>query len=96
MKKEKIPLSRLGGEPFFIDVCQKCRMVWFNGGELAKLQLDYEMSDQAIEELDHQLRLAQRTPEEAPSAPQVGSDREHNCEQGISTSKRAPIKRARP
>lgn len=64
MKKEKIPLSRLGDEPFFIDVCRKCHMVWFNGGELAKLQLEYELSDQANEELEHQLRVAQRTDEE--------------------------------
>lgn len=64
MHKQKITLSQLGGDPFFVDACRKCQLVWFDGGELARLQLEYELSDQAVEELNQQLRVAERTPEE--------------------------------
>ena len=64
MNKERIDLQQLGDDPFFIDVCKKCRLIWFNGGELAKLQLDYELSDKAIQELEWRIQAASRTPEE--------------------------------
>jgi Zn-finger nucleic acid-binding protein len=51
-------------ELFLIDVCKSCRLAWFNGGELARLQLAYESTPKAIAELQMQLQAESRTEEE--------------------------------
>ena len=58
MNKQKILFDKRPDESFQIDVCSKCQMVWFDGGELAKFQLDYESSAKAIDQLERQ-QLAQ-------------------------------------
>lgn len=39
----------LSGFEIDLDVCKSCKMIWLDGGELAKLQLGYEATDQAIQ-----------------------------------------------
>lgn len=62
MSKQKIRMD--DGSHFFIDVCPECDSVWFDGGELAKLQLDFEASAQAVEAFAFEQRARERTPEE--------------------------------
>ena len=40
-------------EDFYIDHCKNCRLTWFDGGELAKLQLSYERSAKGQENKQH-------------------------------------------
>jgi len=54
MNKEKIQFDQRPEESFQLDVCRKCQMIWFDGGELAKLQLDYESSIKAIDQMERQ------------------------------------------
>jgi len=51
-------------ELFVIDLCQSCQLAWFNGGELARLQLAYESTPKALAELQMQLQAETRTEEE--------------------------------
>lgn len=46
MEKHRIPVK--DGEDIHLDVCPACNVVWFDGGELAHMQLQYEQSDEAI------------------------------------------------
>ena len=62
MSKQKVYMD--DGSHFFLDVCDECHSVWFDGGELAKLQLDYEASAQALEAFAFEQRARERTPEE--------------------------------
>ncbi len=55
MKKERIRIT--AADFFFLDVCPKCDRVWLDGGELARLQIKYEESAQAVEEFARQRRL---------------------------------------
>jgi Zn-finger nucleic acid-binding protein len=42
---ENAPKSRRGGVPDFrIDVCPGCKSIWLDGGELEKLELDFQQS----------------------------------------------------
>ena len=63
MNKEKIQFDQRPEESFQLDVCRKCQMIWFDGGELAKLQLDYESSIKAIDQMERQ-QLAQSLSED--------------------------------
>ncbi len=49
---------------FHLDVCQNCDFVWFDTGELARLQLDFELSDRGQEAARFQDRLKNMTPAE--------------------------------
>jgi Zn-finger nucleic acid-binding protein len=49
---------------FFIDTCRTCELVWFDGGELARLQLSYEISPKGREAAEFQRRLREMTVEE--------------------------------
>jgi Zn-finger nucleic acid-binding protein len=55
MKKQRVPA---GDESFHVDVCEKCGVVWFEGGELARMQLQYEASAKGVESLARQQRAA--------------------------------------
>jgi len=60
MKKEflKDPAS------FHIDTCASCELIWFDGGELARLQLAHEITPQAREAAEFQRRLREMSPEQ--------------------------------
>ncbi len=62
MRKERIRVEPEG--EFLLDACRKCSHVWFDGGELARFQLDHEQSQQARESAEMQQRVASRTPEQ--------------------------------
>jgi Zn-finger nucleic acid-binding protein len=64
MTKRKIRIRQPIGESFSVDVCRHCRVIWFDGGELARLQLDYEQRPKAADELSAQQRRRDRTAEE--------------------------------
>jgi len=57
--------KRLIKEPvsLHVDTCRPCEFVWLDGGELARLQLGHEISDQAQEAAEFQRRLRAMTPE---------------------------------
>lgn len=61
MEKRKKPF---GPSEFWIDRCLKCKMVWLDFGELAKIQLIYEFSDQGMEQQQMQDRLQQMSDED--------------------------------
>jgi Zn-finger nucleic acid-binding protein len=64
MTKEKIPIRPAIGQSFSIDVCKPCNVVWFDGGELARFQLDHEHRPAGREEQKAQERARDRTAEE--------------------------------
>ena len=64
MRKERVRIKSDGGESFSIDTCGHCKVAWFDGGELARMQLDYETCDEALDEVDFRERAASRTAEE--------------------------------
>ena len=74
MSKEKIHFDQRPDESFQLDICRKCQMIWFDGGELAKFQLDYESSIKAIDQLERQ-KLAQS----------LSGDRKEQLEERIAT-----------
>ncbi|MFH1265636.1 MAG: zf-TFIIB domain-containing protein [Planctomycetota bacterium] len=62
MEKERV---RITADDFFhLDVCRKCHNVWLDGGELARLQIQFEQSAKAVEAYAHQERLQGFTDEE--------------------------------
>lgn len=63
MKKEQIGNDQAAIH-FLIDNCDDCKSVWFDGGELAKAQVKYEESAQALEEFRRRLALTGRSPEQ--------------------------------
>lgn len=64
MTKVQIRLRSGARESFAVDRCKSCRVDWFDGGELARLQLGHESTPKGREELDAQRRSQQRTTEE--------------------------------
>ena len=62
MRKERVRVT--ADESFFLDVCRECNQVWFDGGELAKLQMEFEQSAKAVEEFAMKERLESRTEEQ--------------------------------
>ncbi len=60
MAKQRLPKPA----SFHIDTCAACKLIWFDGGELARLQLTYEISPQGREAAEFQRRLAEMTPEQ--------------------------------
>jgi Zn-finger nucleic acid-binding protein len=50
-------------QPFFIDRCEECRLVWLDGGEVAAVQLGYQASGPGRESRELQRRLAEMSPE---------------------------------
>lgn len=64
MVKEEIEVERRDNASFAIDICHDCDVVWFDGGELARLQLDFEQSAQAVEAWRLRKLSEQRTPQE--------------------------------
>lgn len=51
-------------DSFQIDICHDCDSIWFDGGELARLQLEFEHSAQAVEAWRLRKLAGQRTPAE--------------------------------
>lgn len=49
---------------FQLDICDHCRMVWLDGGELARLQLAHRASQQGQETAELRRRRQEMTPEE--------------------------------
>ena len=47
-----------------MDECPACRVVWFDGGELAQMQLVSETSEQGREAESFRRRLREMSPEE--------------------------------
>lgn len=64
MVKEEVNVESRHDASFTIDICHDCDSVWFDGGELARLQLDFEQSAQAVEAWRLKKLSEQRTPEE--------------------------------
>ncbi|MEM7456998.1 MAG: zf-TFIIB domain-containing protein [Planctomycetota bacterium] len=56
--------TSFGPLSFNIEVCDKCDHTWFDAGELARLQLFYQASDQGIELAQFRQRLEQMPDEE--------------------------------
>jgi len=50
--------------PLHIDTCSDCDLVWFDPGELARMQIGYEATAQAKETAELQHRARNMTPEE--------------------------------
>lgn len=48
---------------FYYDECGACRHIWFDGGELARLKLSYQISEQGKEAGELQRRQRETTPE---------------------------------
>ncbi|HJN09164.1 MAG TPA: zf-TFIIB domain-containing protein [Pirellulaceae bacterium] len=68
MRKERIQISDEG--EFHLDTCQECDHVWFDGGELARWQIDHEQGAQGREEEQMRRRSQMRTPEQKAAAAQ--------------------------
>lgn len=66
---------------FHLDHCRHCRLTWFDGGELAQIQLAYEQSATGRDREEMRRRLAEMSPErraelqrhleKLPSSPQT-------------------------
>jgi len=48
---------------FHLDTCRRCEPVWFDGGELARLQLSYQISPQGKDAAELQRRWREMPPE---------------------------------
>ncbi len=66
MRKELVKISDEG--EFHLDTCQKCDNVWFDGGELARWQIDHEQGAQGREQDQMRRRSQMRTPEQKAAA----------------------------
>jgi Zn-finger nucleic acid-binding protein len=66
MRKERVRISDEG--EFHLDTCQKCDHVWFDGGELARWQINHEHGAQGREEDQMRRRAQMRTPEQKAAA----------------------------
>ena len=49
MRKQPMGSTKRDDDRFWVDACKTCELLWFNGGELAQLQLNYESSSIADE-----------------------------------------------
>lgn len=56
--------KRILDHEFVINECKRCRFTWFDGGELKKLQVYFEFSDQGEEMLRFRDRIKNLTAEE--------------------------------
>ncbi len=45
-----------------VDLCTACRLVWLDGGELARLQLSHRISPQGLEEAELRRRYREMSP----------------------------------
>lgn len=61
-KMKKIKTRWTSG--FVLDDCDACSLLWFDGGELALMQLQYEGSDAGQDRANRQQRLKNLSPEE--------------------------------
>ncbi len=66
MHKERIRISP--EEEFHLDTCKECDHVWFDGGELARWQINHEQGAQGQEEEQMRRRAQMRTPEQKAEA----------------------------
>ena len=57
-------VKQLGSCKFSIDRCNKCKLIWLDAGELAKLQVIYEYSEKGEEAKRFRDRLKNMSPEE--------------------------------
>ena len=62
MRKERVPVDT--DNEFFLDACRDCNVVWFDGGELARLQIQYESSMKALDTYAFQQKAQNRTEEQ--------------------------------
>ena len=49
MHKQPMGSPKKSEDRFWVDVCKSCDVLWFNGGELAQVQLNYESTSVAKE-----------------------------------------------
>jgi Zn-finger nucleic acid-binding protein len=66
MSKETIDIGAEG--KFQLDTCKECQQVWFDGGELARWQIDHEQDAKGRDEAQMQRRSQMRTPEQQAAA----------------------------
>lgn len=59
MTKQKVFFDERPDESFKLDICDGCKLIWFDGGELARYQMDYESSEQAVKQLLRTQRLSE-------------------------------------
>ena len=59
MTKQKVFFDERPDESFKLDMCDGCKLIWFDGGELARYQMDYESSEQAVQQLMRTQRLSE-------------------------------------
>lgn len=59
MTKQKVFFDERPDESFNLDMCDGCKLIWFDGGELARYQMDYESSEQAVQQLLRTQRTAE-------------------------------------
>jgi Zn-finger nucleic acid-binding protein len=69
MRKQPIKIS--AEVEFHLDTCQECDHVWFDGGELARWQINYEQGAQGQEEEQMRRRAQMRTPEQKAATAEI-------------------------
>lgn len=73
-RMEKRKLDKQSEDSYTVDICGDCQVVWFDGGELARMQLDYESSQVAIKQLATQQRVGplKIEPSDTPGQSMIG------------------------
>lgn len=56
--------KKIGPWEFFVDRCEKCKLIWMDAGELAKWQVIYQFSEKGEEAERFRMRLQNMTPED--------------------------------
>ncbi len=64
MRRMQKRSKQLGQSTFGVDRCESCQLIWLDNGELAKLQIIYEFSEQGREAQRFKDRLNNMTPQE--------------------------------
>ena len=68
METKKINVNLRTSDHVVLDQCDLCHATWFDPGELARMQLDYEKSSQAIEQFRQKSLAASRTEQQREEA----------------------------
>ena len=68
MQAKKVNVDLGTSDHVLLDECGLCHAMWFDPGELAKMQLDYERSSQAIEQFRQQALASSRTDQQREEA----------------------------
>jgi len=59
-----LPQEMAGVQSFGVDVCGECNITWLDGGELAKVQLNYEHSPTGVESHPQHVKYDELSPAE--------------------------------